>query len=222
MLHKDGFGHGPHMAGIIAGRDNVDGTRFRGIAPDAILTSIKVGTSIGPADVSQMLAALDCVVAHRNDDPQNSIRIIKLSYGTDCGICLNSPSALAVENASIVGINVVVAAGNAGSRVTSPATDAFPIVVGSLDTLGTTNPADNVVSSFSASGRHLVWSRLVWPILVGCGLGRPGLVRSSLVGHGLQRCRLVWGQLERRSLAVTAIVEPSGIVKINPNCLSKR
>ena len=30
LLHKDGFGHGTHMAGIIAGRDT-NGTGFRGI-----------------------------------------------------------------------------------------------------------------------------------------------------------------------------------------------
>ncbi|MDQ1654230.1 MAG: serine protease AprX, partial [Cryptosporangiaceae bacterium] len=73
LIHRDGYGHGTHMAGIIAGRDATDGTGFRGIAPDAKLTSIKVGSSNGAVDVSQMLAAIDWVVKHRNDDPANPI-----------------------------------------------------------------------------------------------------------------------------------------------------
>ncbi len=151
LLHKDGFGHGTHMAGIIAGRDSTGGTGYRGIAPDAKLTAIKLGMSNGAVDVTQMMAAIDWVVAHRNDDPKNPIRIINLSYGLDCSNCFNGPLAVAVENAMLAGVVVVVAAGNTGSKVTSPATDNLPIVVGSVDTLGTTNPADDTVSSFSAA-----------------------------------------------------------------------
>jgi serine protease AprX len=151
LLHKDGYGHGTHMAGIIAGRDNLTGTGFRGIAPDAKLTSIKVGMSDGAVDVSQMLAAIDWVVAHRNDDPNNPIRVINLSYGTDSTLdrAVN-PLALAVENAWRAGIVVVVAAGNTSTAITSPATDVTPIVVGSVDPLGTTSPSDDVLSGFSS------------------------------------------------------------------------
>ena len=62
LLHKDSYGHGTHMAGIIAGRDAAGGP-FRGIAPDAKLTSIKVGMANGAVDVTQVLAAIDWVVA---------------------------------------------------------------------------------------------------------------------------------------------------------------
>ncbi|MBU2665147.1 S8 family serine peptidase [Actinoplanes bogorensis] len=158
LLHKDGFGHGTHMAGIIAGRDNTTGTGFRGIAPDAKLTSIKVGTGTGAVDVTQVMAALDWVVQHRNDDKANPIRVINLSYGTDSLLARDTnPLASAVENAWKAGIVVVVAAGNTGKQITVPATDANPIVVGSVDVKGTTNPADDTVSSFSAAdGRKLV------------------------------------------------------------------
>ena len=43
---------------------------LKGIATKAKLTSIKVGSSGGVVDVSQLLAATDWVVQHRNDDPQ--------------------------------------------------------------------------------------------------------------------------------------------------------
>src|SRR6185295_18815544 len=47
--YLDSFGHGTHMAGIIAGRDS----DFRGVAPDARLLSVKVAAADGATDVSQ-------------------------------------------------------------------------------------------------------------------------------------------------------------------------
>src|SRR3954447_25617292 len=156
LRSRDGYGHGTHMADIIAGRDNTAGTGFRGIAPDAKLTSVKVGMSNGAVDVTQMMAAIDWVVAHRNDDLKNPIRVLNLSYGLDCTNCSNSPVAVAVANAVKAGIMVVVAAGNTGAKITVPATSIEPIVVGSLDTKGTTNPADDTVSSFSSNDGRVI------------------------------------------------------------------
>src|SRR4051794_4780568 len=81
LRYLDTYGHGTHMAGIMIGNDPAAG--LRGIAPGAKLTSIKVGVSSGAVDVSQVIAAINWVVAHRNDDPANPIRVINLSYGTD-------------------------------------------------------------------------------------------------------------------------------------------
>ena len=112
--------------------------------------------SNGALDITQMLAAIDWVVAHRNDGPANPIRIINLSYGLDCTDCTNSPVAAAVETAAQAGILVVVAAGNTGAQITVPATDAHPVVVGSVDTQGTTDPGDDTVSDFSSNyGRDI-------------------------------------------------------------------
>jgi serine protease AprX len=159
LLHKDGYGHGTHMAGIIAGRDNTNGTGFRGIAPDAKLTSIKVGMSNGAVDVSQVLAGIDWVVKHRNDDPKNPIRVLNLSYGTDSTLGQETnPLSLAVANAWLAGIVVVVAGGNTGRNLTVPATDMHPIIVGSTDPLGTTYPADDTVSDFVS------WQGRTWPL----------------------------------------------------------
>jgi serine protease AprX len=152
LQRKDGYGHGTHMAGIIAGRDNLSGTGFRGIAPDATLTSIKVGSSNGAVDVSQMLAAIDWVVEHRNDDPANPIKVLNLSYGTNSTLSrATNPLAYAVQNAWDAGIAVVVASGNNGTNMTMPGTDINPIVVGSVDPLGTTDPADDVLSDFTST-----------------------------------------------------------------------
>ncbi len=153
LVHIDGYGHGTHMAGIIAGRDNAVGTGFRGIAPDVKLTSIKVAMSNGAVDVTQVVAGIDWVVQHRKDDPTNPIRVINLSYGTDAVANPTvNPLAIALDNAAKAGIVVVVAAGNTGKDITVPATAVSPIVVGSVDPNGTTNPTDDTVSSFSSTG----------------------------------------------------------------------
>ncbi|MDP9817299.1 S8 family serine peptidase [Spirilliplanes yamanashiensis] len=149
LLHKDTYGHGTHLAGIIAGRDAATG--FRGIAPDAKLTSLKVAAANGAVDVSQMLAAIDWVVEHRNDDPAHPIKVLNLSYGTDSTLRREqNPLTAAVENAWKAGIVVVVAAGNTGGEITSPAIDFNPVVVGATDTVGTTAPADDRLSAFSS------------------------------------------------------------------------
>ncbi|MDP9227329.1 MAG: S8 family serine peptidase, partial [Actinomycetota bacterium] len=64
MSYLDGYGHGTHMAGIIAGKDDglstvpqyTNTSNFVGIAPDAHLINVKVGSSNGTVDVSQVLA----------------------------------------------------------------------------------------------------------------------------------------------------------------------
>ena len=151
--YVDRNGHGTHLAGIIAGRPS--GSFPGGVAPDARLTSLKVGAANGAVDVSQVVAAIDWVVEHRNDDPANKIRVLELSYGTD-GVQSNQldPLKLAVENAWRAGIVVVAAAGNTGgtTRVLNPASDPYVIAVGALDTMGTSSMTDDSVTSFTNRG----------------------------------------------------------------------
>ncbi|WP_344610757.1 S8 family serine peptidase [Dactylosporangium salmoneum] len=154
LRYLDTYGHGTHMAGIIVGNDPSTGTV--GLAPKAKLTSIKVGTSNGAVDVSQMIAAIDWVVAHRNDDPANPIRVINLSYGT--GGTPNSwtdPVQFAVEQAWMKGIVVVAAAGNEGNSdlvVSDPASDPAVIAVAAGTTKGTASVADDDFASFATIG----------------------------------------------------------------------
>ncbi|MGC9670374.1 S8 family serine peptidase [Planosporangium sp. 12N6] len=152
VRYLDTFGHGTHMAGIIMGNDPAAG--FRGLAPGAKLTSVKVGTAQGAVDVSQMIAAVDWVVAHRNDDPANPIRVINLAYGSNSTQPASiDPLSYALENAWRHGIVVVVSGGNTGllsSRLTNPAYDPFVLSVGSASTKGTAGYADDELSLFSS------------------------------------------------------------------------
>jgi len=152
-------GHGTHLAGIIAGKPNAKNTRnaeFQGgVAPGAKLTSVKVGSANGAVDVSQVIAAIDWVVAHRNDDPANKIRVLELAYGTD-GVQSPQldPLAHAVENAWRAGIVVVVAGGNDGgtTKLTNPATDPYVLAVGATDDLGNDDWTDDKLADFTSRG----------------------------------------------------------------------
>ena len=159
--HRDGYGHGTHMAGIIVGRDKRimkrgdldDADYFSGIAPGARLINIKVGARDGSVDVSQVIAAIDWVVQHRNDDGLN-IRVLNLSFGTESTQDYTlAPLAYAAEVAWRKGIVVVVAAGNAGpqsGRLTNPAIDPYVIAVGAIDLKSKTYKEG--VSAFNSRG----------------------------------------------------------------------
>ncbi len=170
--HLDTFGHGTHMAGIIAGRDATSerdlerGRGFHGVAPDARLLSVKVATADGATDVSQVIAALDWVVQHRHDDGMD-VRVVNLSFGTDSTQSyLLDPLAHAAEVAWRSGIVVVVSAGNNGNateQLTDPAMDPYVLAVGASDDLGTDREGDDVVADFSSRGSEERTPDLVAP-----------------------------------------------------------
>ncbi len=155
LQNLDTNGHGTFMAGLIAGNDGQAGG-YRGVAPDARIVSLKVGVADGGADVSQMIAAIDWVVQHRNDNGMN-IRVLNLSYGTNSNQPYNvDPLAYAVEQAWKAGIVVVAAAGNSGyqsgssAQLADPGYDPQILAVGAADTNGTAVPWDDQVAPFSA------------------------------------------------------------------------
>ena len=155
LRHRDTFGHGTHLAGIIAGRNSAATDGFTGIAPGVKLTSIRIGVTNGAVDVSQAIAAIDWAVEHRNDDPANPIRVINLAYGTNGTQDYTvDPLAFAVENAWRKGIVVVAAAGNGGAsaRLSNPAYDPYVLTVGAADTRNTVDARDDTVASFSSRG----------------------------------------------------------------------
>src|SRR3954470_18867745 len=178
LADRDGFGHGTHMAGIIAGNDGTS-TGFKGVAPGAKLLNVKVGAYDGAVDVSQVIAAIDWVVQHRNDNGMN-VRVINLSYGTD-GVQSSQvdPLAAAVENAWQKGIVVVVAGGNSGTTTSSldnPATDPFVISVGADDPNGTASELNDTVPDFSSRGSSSRHVDLVAPGQSIVSLRNPGSV----------------------------------------------
>jgi subtilisin len=98
----DDNGHGTHVAGIAAAKDNSIGVV--GIAPGARLWSIKVLDSSGAGSISDIIAGIDYVTAHASE-----IDVVNLSFGCEC----SSPALdAAINNAVNAGVVFVVAAGN--------------------------------------------------------------------------------------------------------------
>lgn len=192
--HLDGYGHGTHMAAIVAGRDSAvtagnenDDDHFVGIAPDARIVNVKVAAADGGTDVSQVIAAIDWVVQHRNDDGLN-VRVINLSYGTHSTQPYTiDPLAYAVENAWRKGIVVVAAAGNDGSgaALTMPAADPYVIAVGAVDHIGTEKLADDIAASFSNEGTTDRRADLIAPGKSVVSLRTPGSYSDRAHPEGL-------------------------------------
>src|SRR3954447_8562179 len=149
----DRFGHGTHMAGLIASDGTTSAGAFEGAAPETNLVSVKVAGWDGATDVSTVIAGLQWVVSNR---ARFGIRVVNLSWGTDAtsgyGV---DPLDRAVERAWQAGLVVVVSAGNAGpapGTVTKPADDPYVITVGAADTNGTATRLDDRVAPFSSAG----------------------------------------------------------------------
>ena len=156
----DGFGHGTHVAGLVAGSGAMSGGLFRGVAPKARIISLKVLAADGTGLTSSVLLALDYAIEHRQ---RLGIDIINLSLGHPVfEPAETDPLVRAVEAASRAGIVVVVSAGNAGINretglpgyggILSPANAPSAITVGAVNTRNTTTRQDDVVPDYSSRG----------------------------------------------------------------------
>jgi subtilisin family serine protease len=132
-------GHGSHVAGSAAGRGvNPDGTTYTGpydpstpfswlkigpgVAPAADLYAIKVFGCTGTTDL--VTDAIEWALDPDGDtDPSDHLDVINMSLGADFGD-IDDPDVQASNLASLAGIVVVVAAGNAGDTTAISGTPA--------------------------------------------------------------------------------------------------
>ncbi len=173
----DDYGHGTHVAGIIAGNGlDSDGART-GIAPAAHLIVLRVLDANGRGHISDVIAAIDDAIAHKDE---LNIRVLNLSvasgvyesYTTD-------PLTLATERAVQAGIVVVAAAGNNGRTaadrtqyggITSPGNAPWVLTVGASSHMGTVDRSDDTVPRFTSRGPTAIDYRAK-PDLVAPGVG---------------------------------------------------
>ena len=177
----DDYGHGTHVAGIIAGNGFDSGGARAGIAPAARLIVLKVLDASGQGRISDVIAALDYVVS--NKDALN-IRIVNLSVATGVYESYNSdPLTLAAKRAVTAGIVVVAAAGNNGrgplgstqyAGITSPGNAPWVLTVGASSTMGTVNRSDDTIARFSSRGPAAI-DNGAKPDLVAPGVGTESL-----------------------------------------------
>ena len=114
----DQFGHGTHVAGLIAGNgkkstgNQFTSTTFYGIAPNANIIDLRALDAKGHGTDSSVIAAIEQAIALKD---QYNIRVINLSLGRPIWESYTQdPLCQAVEQAWKAGIVVVVAAGNDG------------------------------------------------------------------------------------------------------------
>ena len=144
LRHLDAFGHGTHLAGIIAG-----------VAPQARLVNVKAANAEGITSLTQLLLAIDYTVRYRRSSGLD-IRVITLAVGADNDTGYErAPLAYAVEQAWNAGIVVVAAGGNegnSGNGLELPAADPFVLAIGGGETQGTADPADDEIAEWSSRG----------------------------------------------------------------------
>ncbi len=155
----DDYGHGTHVAGIIAGNGHDSDGKRTGIAPAARLIVLKALDGNGIGRISDVIAAIGYAIENR--DALN-IRVINLSiasavyesYDTD-------PLTVAALQAVQAGIVVVAAAGNNGvspagltryGGITAPGNAPWVLTVGGSTHMGTTSRADDTMAPFSSRG----------------------------------------------------------------------
>jgi serine protease AprX len=187
---SDDYGHGTHVAGIIAGSGYDSNGRRTGVAPGAKLLGLKVLDGEGHGYVSDVIAAINYAIAIRST---YNVRVINLSVASGVFESYwNDPLTLAAKRATEAGIIVVAAAGNLGldangraqwGGVTAPGNAPWVLTVGASSHQGTVHRSDDIVANFSSHGP--TWLDFAAkPDIVAPGVGIESLSdpRSALYG----------------------------------------
>ncbi len=160
----DEYGHGTHVAGLIASTGFESDKEFEGVAPGSSLYGFKVLDDEGRGRVSDVVKALEFIVANKRSSAPGAFKIdiINLSIGHPIyEPASTDPLVRAVEKAVSAGIVVVTAAGNVGldaegepgyAGITSPGNAPSAITVGAVDTNNTVTISDDQVAAFSSRG----------------------------------------------------------------------
>ena len=132
---EDGNGPGTHVAGTIAAK--VDGKGVIGVAPGALITSLKVfNSSGGGASYSTVLSAIEYAaeIINDNDLPKDKC-VINLSLGGGSSPAIDQ----AVKNIASTGIQFAIAAGNEAQD----ADNVSPAGAGDAENVYTVSAVDN-------------------------------------------------------------------------------
>ncbi len=232
----DDYGHGTHVAGIIAGNGHDSQGRRRGIAPGATLLVEKVLDGTGQGYISNVIAAIDYAIANKDTF---GIRVLNLSvaagvyesYTTD-------PLTLAAKRAVEAGLVVVSAAGNLGRSpegneqrggVGAPGNAPWVISVGASSHNGTVDRGDDSVAAFSSRGPTAI-DHQAKPDLVAPGVGIESLAEAGSTLWNTKPAMRLWGTVPTAtepylSLSGTSMAAPvvSGTIALmlqaNPSLL---
>ncbi len=153
----DNYGHGTHIAGIIAGNGAKSNGQYKGVAPDANLIGLKISDDAGVAYESDTIEAMQWVLDHKDE---YNIRVVNLSVNSAQEASYHvSPMNAAAEILWFNGIVVITSAGNRDTIydwfnpvIAPPANDPFVITVGASSELFSGSTNDDYIPFFSAQG----------------------------------------------------------------------
>jgi subtilisin family serine protease len=141
----DHFGHGTHVASIVAGSGAASNGLRKGVAPGASLVNAKVLNSGGSGESSSIIEGMEWAAAQ-------GARIANMSLGTHSPSDGNDPLVQAVDEISrSTGMLFVIAADNIGpgdSTITSPGWADDALTVGAVD-------KRDALADFSSRGPRL-------------------------------------------------------------------
>jgi len=223
----DLYGHGTHVAGIIAGNGSLSGGQYEGVAPGAQLVDLRALDQNGAGTDSTVIAAIQEAIALQST---YNIRIINLSLGRGIGVSYTQdPLCQAVEAAWQSGILVVVAAGNYGrlsvngsngfGTVTAPGNDPFVLTVGATKSNGSTSASAETLASYSSKG-PTTYDHVVKPDMVAPGNGIVSLAAPGATLEAEYPAELVTGSdgnndyftLSGTSMATPAVVGAAALL----------
>ena len=180
----DDYGHGTHVAGIIAGTGYDSNGKHKGIAPGAKLIGLKVMDRYGRGYMGDVIAAIDYAISVKGT---YNIRVINLSVAA--GVFESywlDPLTLATKRAVDNGIVVVASAGNLGQNalgqeqtgaITSPGNAPWVLTVGASSEEASSKRSNDTVAKFSSVGPTWIDFQAK-PDLVAPGVGIESLTDS--------------------------------------------
>ncbi|HEX2622047.1 MAG TPA: S8 family serine peptidase [Phototrophicaceae bacterium] len=127
---NDDHGHGSHVAGTIAAKNN--GSGVEGVAPGTKLYAVKVLNSAGSGTTSQVVCGIDWVTANA---AALNIKVANMSLGgggsndNNCGNTNNDAEHKAICRSVAAGVTYVIAAGNSGVNFASSVPASYPEVL---------------------------------------------------------------------------------------------
>jgi subtilisin len=131
---EDGNGHGTHVAGTIAAKDDAVGVV--GVAPGARIWAARVLNAGGFGSFAGIICGVDWVTGTRTDaDPGNDIEVANMSLSGggsddgDCGADNGDAMHAAICNSVAAGVTYAVAAGNQATDLQSRVPAAYDEVL---------------------------------------------------------------------------------------------
>jgi len=198
----DDWGHGTHVAGIIAGNGYDSNGDRTAIAPGANIIALKALDSEGKGKISNIIAALDWAVTNR---AKYNIRIVNMSLGAAVVESYNTdPLTIAAKRAVDAGIVVIAAAGNMGKAndgkpqygaIGAPGNAPWVLTVGASSTMGTNDRRDDTMASYSSRGPTMI-DFAAKPDLVAPGSGTVSLSVANSLFYGTKTQYLVGGKVK--------------------------